>query len=524
MAAAKVIRDYKDGAWLVDLAPISSNELVAREITEVLNIPEVANKAIVDTLVSNIRDMNLLIILDNCEHLIKTCSEIAGKLLQSVPGLHILATSREALNVTGEKVWRVPSLTLLDPKTILDVEYAKSSEAVLMFIDRARLNNPEFELQTENVNEVATICHKLDGIPLAIELVASRTRYMNTEMILDRFSDRFDSLSSSDPGISKRQQTLQSTIEWSYNLLTEDEKALFSRLSVFSGGFDLSAVEEVCSDDQLQKEDILELLSRLVDRSMVYTVKDPDLSMRYTLLETLRQFAQQVLQTSDGETDIRNRHLQYYLKLAEESYAERMEFQHKWMKKLEAEHDNMIASLNWSEVHAVDQFVRLSAALAWYWSSHSYFSLGMDYLERALSMDVKESEAYAHALYGLGMFLWFTGDFKEAEKRYGLNVKNGLKYKNEVLASIDLQGIAFAVGGQKRWAKAIRLNAAARENARALGAALPDSVYFWREWLDTYIGGARQELGQDLTSKYEEEGIAMGFDKAVEYALNFDQN
>jgi len=642
--AVQLVPDYEDGVWFVDLAPIADGDLVANEFMEVLEIKEIPKQQNINTLINQIKEKSLLIILDNCEHLLSACTEITSKLLQSAPGLKILVTSREALNISGEQVWRVPSLSLPNIKTIPDVENAKESEAVLMFIDRARLNNTEFDLVTENVKEVVTICNKLDGIPLAIELVASRTRFMSIQMILDRLSDRFDRLSSSDPGVSKRQQTLQSTIEWSYNLLSEEEKLLYTRLGVFVGGFDISAVEEVCADDQLLKESILDLLSRLVDRSMVYISKCRDQSIRYALLETLRQFAQQLLQSADEKDDIRNRHLQYYLKLAEESYAERTEFQQKWMKKLDLDHDNMIAALNWSEIHSVDSFVRLSAALAWYWSIHTYFLLGMDYLERALSMDVKKSEFYARAQYGLGMFLWFTGDlsrgieileyslklmrkfnclseeasiltelsrlyhttrdhetgmkysqqsieiaksignpglinsclcivcmshifvkqyktalplaeeviassanleqpivlltahhfyndcdlgtgnFEEAEKGYGMNIERAIKYGNEVTATIELQGVALSVAAQKRWVKAIRLNAAAKENASVLGTILPEKIEFWGEWVDTYIGGARKELAEEMTLKCEEEGRAMGFDKAVAYALDFDQD
>ena len=301
-----------------------------------------------------------------------------------------------------------------------------------MFIDRARLNNPEFELVTENVDEVTTICNKLDGIPLAIELVASRTKYMDTKMILQRFSDRFDQISSSDPGISIRQQTLQSTIEWSFNLLSENEKVLFARLAVFSGGFEISSAEEVCADDQLPKEEILDLLSGLVDRSMVYTLKGPDQSIRYTLLETLRQFALQLLQTSDKEAIFRNKHMQYYLNLAEESFVERMESQHKWMRKLTIEQDNMLAALNWADHHSPEQFIKLSGALGWFWNITSYLSLGTDYLERALSKDVEKTEAAAAALQGLGMFQWWIGDIARGIELLEESLKLFHHFNNEV--------------------------------------------------------------------------------------------
>jgi predicted ATPase len=642
--ANKLTEDYLDGVWFVDLAPIASGDQVAKEITEVLKIKEVPNQPIIETLIEKIKDKNLLIILDNCEHLVKACAEIAVNLVQSVPKLKILATSREALCITGEQVWRVPSLTLIDPKTIIDVERAKDSEAVLLFADRARMNNPEFELETANVNEVVTICNKLDGIPLALELVASRTRHMNTHMILERFSDRFDQLSSSDPGISQRQQTLQATIEWSYNLLSASEKILFVRLAVFSGGFDIEAAEEVCSDDQLPKETILDKLSRLVDRSLVYTVKGTEQSMRYNRLETLRQFGHQKLQSQREEGVIMDRHLQYYLRMAEAAHDEQIESQLKWLNKLEQEHDNLITALSWSDKHSPEKFVRLSGALAWFWSMHSHISEGKDYLERAMFKDDGRSEAYARVLYGLAMIVFYFGEiprsielldeslkiwrqlenlyeqaivlsyfsfvlsasgdqetglkyseesveiarkignpilinyclidlcqsyihsnqydrarpmieefldsadeqkqsdliirarrflgdcalckenYKESEKGYGLALETALKYGNMLDAAWELQCIALSVSGQSRWAKAIRLNAAAREKLRILGVNLYGLIKFYDEKIDTYIGEAREKLGEERTRVHEKEGQSMGFEAAVEYALDFTKD
>ena len=198
----------------------------------------------------------------------------------------------------------------------------------------------------ENVTEVVTICNKLDGIPLAVELVASRTRHMDPKMILDRFGDRFEKVTSSDPGISKRQQTLQATIEWSYNLLSDSEKLLFIRLSVFFGGFDLAAAEEVCSDDQLPKEFILETLSALVDRSLVYTMKATDQSMRYNCLEILRQFGHHLIKESTDQDALNKKHFHYYLSLAEEAYLEQYEEQLKWLNTLDIEEDNVMSALS----------------------------------------------------------------------------------------------------------------------------------------------------------------------------------
>ena len=642
--AIQLVPDFRDGVWFVDLSPITDEALVSKEIMEVLSISEVPNQAIIDTLIDTIKEKNQLIILDNCEHLIKSCAEIAHKLMQSVPGLKILATSRESLNISGEKVWRVPSLTLLDPKTIINVDQAKDSEAVLLFTDRAQLNNPEFELEPENVNEVATICKMLDGIPLAVELVASRTRHMNPKMILERFSDRFDQIASSDPGTSKRQQTLQSTIEWSYNLLSEDEKRLFARLAVFTGGFDITAAEEVCSDDQLPKESVLDLLSRLLDRSLVYSVKGTDQEMRYNRLETLRQFAIQKLQLQKEEDKFRSQHLHFFLKMAERAYGEQYESELKWLNKLDEEHDNLIAALNWSHTQSYENFIILSSYLGWFWNSRAHLLLGIEYIEKVLSSDDIESEGYARNLCGLGGLLWFraehsralnyftksleiwrqrknmfeeaivlqnlckttnssgdfetgmkyglkgleiarkigkpglinacllsvcaaltwsqkyekvkpllkellhysekleqptgilmahhfssdtalgTGNFEEAEIQYSQTISVGTKFGMTNQVAIDMQGVAFALAAQSRWAKSIRLDAAARKTQKQLGFTTEGIAEFWDQWIETYLKGARKEVGEELTRQYEEEGIAMGFDKAVEYALDFEKD
>jgi len=643
-ASIQLVPDFRDGVWFVDLSPITDEALVSKEFMEVLSISEVPNQAIIDTLIDTIKEKNQLIILDNCEHLIKSCAEIVHKLMQSVPGLKILATSRESLNISGEKVWRVPSLTLLDPKTTINVDQAKNSEAVLLFTDRARLNNPEFELEPGNVNEVVTICKMLDGIPLAVELVASRTRHMNPKMILERFSDRFDQVASSDPGTSKRQQTLQSTIEWSYNLLSEDEKRLFDRLAVFSGGFEITAAEEVCSDDQLPKESVLDLLSRLLDRSLVYSVKGTDQEMRYNRLETLRQFAIQKLQLQKEEEKFRRQHLHFFLKMAETAYGEQYESELKWLNKLDEEHDNLFAALNWSHTQSYENFITLSGYLGWFWNNRSHFLLGIEYIEKVLSSDDIESEGYARNLCGLGGLLWFraehsralnyftksleiwrqrknmfeeaivlqnlckttnasgdfetsmkyglkgldmareigkpglinacllsvcaaltwsqkyekvkpllkellhyseeleqptgilmahhfssdtalgTGNFEEAEKQYSQTISIATKFGMTHQVAIDLQGVAFALAAQFRWAKSIRLDAVARKTQKQFGFTTEGIAEFWDQWIETYLKGARKEVGEELTQQYEEEGIAMGLDKAVEYALDFDRD
>jgi non-specific serine/threonine protein kinase len=638
--AAQLVMEFEDGIWFVNLAPIISEDRVVREIAEALTITEVSEKSLMETIIEAIKEQKLLIILDNCEHLIKTCTEIADQLIQSSSNLKILCTSRQSLGITGEQVWRIPSLSLLDPKTIIDLESVKESEAVLLFNDRARLKNPEFELEDENVLEVVTICNKVEGIPLAVELVASRTSHMDPKIILERFADRIEKVTSSDPRASKRQQTLHATIEWSYNLLSDSEKLLFERLSVFSGGFDIVAAEEVCSNDCLPKDIILDTLSKLVDRSLVYTMKAADQSMRYNCLETLRQFGLQVIKQRSEEEALKKRHLQYYLAMADEAYQEQYEEQLRWLNKIDTEEDNLMTALEWSKENLPEEFSLLSGSLSWYWRTNSKIVLARGYLEWALSIETNRPEVRARALNGLGYFMWYFSreegiglleesldiwtslnnlqeeayclagvcelytvnksefeiglnygekalelarkigkqgfinhclkavcqllvhsklfeqglpyveeliihseklsqpfgimagrhfhsdcalgvkDFQEAEKRYGLGIQTAMKYGNDFIAMADLQGVAFAVSGQSRWAKSLRLNAAANAKAKSIGVNLYGVVEFWDEWIDTYIEGAKKEVGQELAGQYEEEGIEMGFEKAAEYALD----
>lgn len=642
--AATLVRDFEDGVWFVDLSPLTKDEQVAGEILEVLKISETPGQSIAETLIEKIGDQNLLIVLDNCEHLLKGSGEICTQLLQSLAGLRILTTSREALRIIGEKIWRIPSLTLLDPKTVIDLESVKSSEAVMLFKDRARLKNPEFELETGNVNDVVSICSKLDGIPLAVELVASRIAHLPPKKILERFEDRFDLISSSDPGISFRQQTLHATIEWSYHLLSESEKYLFERISVFSGGFELEAAEEVCSDDHLSKEKVLEALSRLVDRSMVYTLKGNDQTLRYNRLETLRQFGQQKLRSRNEEEQIRSGHLDYYIKVAREAYEEQFEAQQKWAAWYEAEQDNIFSALNWAEYNSMEKFAELAGLVSWIWRTRSGSREEKTYLEKALTKSEKNQINHARITCRIGLMTWYSGDvktglsymfesleiwrkldipkeiastlgeiselllhsgdyetalkysqegldiakitgiqglinhcqvylctilvhtkqyekgrplveevlieaeklnqlhviegayhllgdctlgmgdFEEGEKRYARGIEVSYGQGNVMYAATDIQGVGFAVAGQGRWAKAIRLDAAAREKYTELGFSIDGMLAFWDEWIETYIGGAVKEVGEELAQQYRDEGKAMSFEEAVAYALDFEKD
>jgi non-specific serine/threonine protein kinase len=640
-AVAKMDKDFSDGIWFVDLAPLEEEELVIKKLMTTLGFSEAPGREMIDIVVEKIREKKLLILLDNCEHLIRTCTIIANKLIESVPGLSLLVTSREALNIKGEKIWLIPSLTLTDPEAIIDVEQASRSEAVSLFTDRARLSNSGFELVEKNVSTVSTICQRVDGIPLAIELVASRVRHMDTKTMLNRLFEKIDTLPSLDQGTTDRHRTIHAAIEWSYNLLSEEEKSLFRSLSVFAGGFDLNAAEEVCAKETLPKERILDLLSQLVEKSMIQTVYQPGQEMRYRLLETLQRYAS-ILLVNEGEIEeIRKKHLEYFTRMAEEAYQEQFESTADWLPKLKQENDNLISALNWADQNCPEGFRLLAGYLPWFWVFASNLLSGKQYLEKAFSRGSEETEAYARNLYGLGyltfyfknietvlklldesLSLWhrfknpfeeavvlsllsmchqqlkdfkksfnyseqsldlarevgkpglisyalgylciamvhssqFTEalphveellassenlnqtsgimaarhlhsdcalglkDFVEAEKRYGLATQTAIKCGSLFQSYADLQGIAFALSGQARWAKSLIINAMALKMFKSIGVEIYGIWPLWDEFIDTYIGRARKEVGEELAQQYEEEGKAMGFDKAVEYALDF---
>ena len=642
--ASMLIEEYIDGVWFIDLAPIKDPILVSKEISEVLNIKEDPNKPIVNTLIESIKDKSLLILLDNCEHLIQECAEIAHKLLNTVKGIRILATSREALNIQGEVVWRIPLLSFPITDSIKDIKEINQFEAIRLFVDRAGSNQPGFTLNPQNVSSVTQICRRIDGIPLAIELAASRIRHLGPKAILERLEEQFKLLSSSSRTGPERQQTLKATIDWSYKLLSKQEQLLFKRLSVFVGNFNLEAIEEVCSDKKLKKDNIIEVISQLVDKSLVISENLEDESVRYKCLVPIQQYSLQKLIECGDEKEQREQHLSYYLNMAEDAYKEQFESQLKWLNKLEVEHKNLLSALNWSDYHSPEEFIVLSGALAWFWRGHSHIILGKDYLEKASSKVVGKSEEYARVLFGLAIILGLTQDvarvmdlmneslgiwrksknlreeawvlseisepyfrngdyetslkyceqsleiarkvdnpglinhcliylcqvfvhskqydhgrplveellassekleyifgiesarhylgdcalgtknFKEAENRYALGIETALKYGMIALAAFDLQGVAFALSGQLRLAKSIRLDAAARELMRNLGGTVDGLYKFWDDWIDTYIGGAREILGEELTRKYEDEGKNMGFEASVEYAMNFDKD
>jgi predicted ATPase len=271
-----------------------------------------------------------------------------ASLLESCSYLRILTTSREALGVSGEVIWPVSLLSVPDPKRLPTQARLEGYESVRLFVDRARQRAPAFALRPENVQAVAQICARLEGLPLAIELAAARIRMLPPRALLDRLSDRLKLLSGGPRDFSEKQRTLRSTIEWSHNLLSEDEQGLFRRLSAFSGGWTLEAVEAVCSGGAIEQEDVLDLLGGLVDKSLVVVRWITDGAVRYRMLESIRQYARERLEVSGEADEVRDRHATFFLALAEEAEPQLAgPGQRVWVERLEGEHDNLREALSW---------------------------------------------------------------------------------------------------------------------------------------------------------------------------------
>lgn len=309
--AADVLDRYPEGVWWVDLAGLTDPALVPSAAASAMSIVEIHGMELTDTLARFIGAKSMLLILDNCEHLLSACAELADQLLKACPSLAILSTSREPLGIGGERSWRVPSMTVPDERDVVGIEALGQYEAVQLFIERAGRSRQGFSVTNENAPALAQICFRLDGIPLAIELAAARVRVFTPQQISEGLTDRFHLLTAGAKTVMPRQQTLQASVDWSYFLLSGSERALLNRLSVFSGGFTFEAAEEVCSGEGIEKQQVLDLLSQLVDKSLV-VMEEAAGASRYRLLETVRQYATDRLSESGQEDLLRARHRDYF--------------------------------------------------------------------------------------------------------------------------------------------------------------------------------------------------------------------
>jgi len=394
--ANDVLNQYPDGVWLVELAPVSDPLLIPRTIAIAIGLRDEPHRPVIDMLLlcDYLHDKELLLILDNCEHLVEACAQLADWLLHACPKIRILASSREALGISGETLHLVSSLQLPDLLSPLTVESLSQCEAVRLFTERALAATQNFRLTNQNAASVAQICHHLDGIPLAIELAAGKIRALSAQQIAQRLDDRFNLLTGGSRTAQPRHQTLQAAIEWSYNLLPPIEQTLFRRLSVFVNGWTLEAAESVCSDKDtitkaaLKTGDILELLTQLVNKSLVMTAEEYG-EVRYHMLETIRQFGGNKLDEANESESLSDRHLEYCLQLTEtaEPHLRRAE-QIGWLRRLDAEHENLRAALAWTiGKPSAEPALRLAGALGIFWHMRAYWLEGAKWLVQVLNKE-----------------------------------------------------------------------------------------------------------------------------------------
>ena len=444
--AADSLEQFPDGVWFVEFAALADPSLVPQAVASMLGIIEEPGKPITRTLSEHLKHKRLLLLLDNCEHLLDVCANLADTLLRQCPGVQVLASSREALGISGEQTYGVPSLSLPDRKEVQTPQTLSTYESVQLFIDRALAVRADFLVTNRNAPALASLCHHLDGIPLAIELAAARVRSLAVEEIDGRLDQRFRLLTGGSRTALPRHQTLRSLVDWSYDLLHDAEKLLLQRLSVFVGGWTLVAAERVCAGQGAQDWETLDLLTSLSDKSLV-VAEENDGQYRYRLLETVRQYARDRLGESGGDAAVRERHRDYFLALVEEVDPKLAGAQQaEWLQHLEAEHENLRAGLNWSleEAGSVGG-LRVCGALRRFWVARGHLSEGRAWCERMLSKTATEqrTQERAKTLDAAGELAFHQSDYPAARalNEESLAIKQELGDRTGTAASLSNLGV-----------------------------------------------------------------------------------
>jgi predicted ATPase/DNA-binding CsgD family transcriptional regulator len=524
--AGELLDAFPDGVWFVELAPLADPAFVPSTLASVLSVPEQPGRPLIATLTDYLRDKHLLLILDNCEHLIEASARLADALLHAVPLLKILTSSREALGIGGEVAWRVPSLEVPNPTDQLPIESLTQYAAVRLFVERAALALPTFALTPSNAPAVAQVCRRLDGMPLAIELAATRVKALSAEQIAARLDDRFRLLTTGSRTAVPRQQTLRAAMDWSYGLLTEPERVLLRRLSVFAGGWTLDAAEEVCADDaaaglapsytgqpqggqpqglRLQQTDVLDLLTRLVEKSLVVAEEQAG-EARHRMLETIRQYAREKLLESDETNAIRDRHLSFFLRLAEDAEphligaAEAI-----WFARLERDYANLRAAYEWSlQEPDASHGMRLASALFMLWNVRGGME-GVDWLVRSVSRPeaAAPSLVRANALHATAHLLRNMGETVRSIPyvEESLVICRALEYQPGVARALYQLGVNAMVQGDLKTSKSLL------EQSLAIREGLDSNVItfiYFNLGLIAAVGG-----DYDATRTYAEQAMTV---------------
>ncbi len=487
-AAAEVLDDYPDGVWFVELAPLSDPRSVPQAVASVLGVKEEAGGAVLDALIRFLRDKTLLLVLDNCEHVVQACAELARQVLQFAPAVKLLASSRDALQTAGETVIHVPPLAAPDAGATITPATLAQIDAVRLFIDRACAAQPAFRVTDKNAAAVAAICRRLDGIPLALELAAARTRALSVEAIAARLDDRFKLLVSGDRTVLPRQRTLRALIDWSYDLLSAPERRLFARLSVFAGGWSLEAAEAVGADCDNDPSAVLDLLVQLVEKSLVLADVEGG---RYRMLDTVRQYAHERLAESGEMAAASDRHLAVYLGLAEDARTRLAgPEQPTWLARLDLERDNLLAAHRWAlqSPQGSAPGLRLVFALRPYLIQRGLLILGHRLAVEALAHPQAAARdlVRCQALHVAGQLCCFLGRYGEAVPllRESLAIAEEIGDAGRVMSvqqplGMALHGLGDIDGARTYFEQAVRL-AERGGQPRPLAAAVNALAQFHR--------------------------------------------
>ncbi len=450
----ELLGEYADGIWWIELAALNDSALVLQAIARALGVRETRGESLAETLLDFLRTRNALLLLDNCEHLIGACARVTDEILAHCAQVKILATSREALNVHGEAVYQVPTLGVPHTETVSLAALLLEFEAVRLFVERARGVNAQFALTEQNAFAVAQIVRQLDGIPLAIELAAARVNALTAEQIAARLDDRFALLSQGARTALPRQKTLRALIDWSYDLLNEAERALFRRLCIFAGGWTLDAAETICGEPTAKASAVLDLLTRLVDKSLViFDGQDSD--GRYRFLETIREYAAERLESEREAETVRARHFRYWVTYAAEREPNLWgAVQVEWVNRFERERDNFRAALAWGLNQDAAQVrhdtLALTIHLARFWVLHNHYAEGIAAYHAALA---HASDApllqRARAVNRMGDLLWRSGQMDEtvAAIEPNVNVLEMMDAPLELGDALHVLGTAMYVRG-----------------------------------------------------------------------------
>ena len=547
--AAELLDQFPDGVWLVELAAISDPALVPNSLAQIWNLRKESDKSTIHVLLEYLKSKKTLLLLDNCEHLLHACASLAESLLRSCPGVQILATSREAMAIQGEMTTRVPSLSLPKTSATETAESLSQYEAVRLFVDRAVFHSPNFEVSNENAPDVAQLCIRLDGIPLAIELAAARVKSLSVSEINRRLDNRFKFLTTGSRTALPRQQTLRALIDWSYDLLSPLEKTLLNRLAVFAGGWTLEGAEEVCTDDQLERWEVFDTLSSLIDQSLVLaetavqehplaraalasargakpTVElsnydsnhpTPDLAgeTRYRLLLTVRQYAQDRLEENPDSADTMKKFVEYFVHLSDGGHDKvRGKDGLIWIRRFEREHDNFRAALKTSmaQASASDQMnaatVKIAGNLGYFWYLRGLLEEGSSWLHQALALPILPGQERARIRL-IGAATWIAHVQGEATRSQQLatemiDLATAENDPQQLSMAYNLMGLILTVaGGQMAEAREYL------EKALAISRTLPNMGRSRASI--TNLGFIAAEMGDYPAAKeYIEEGLWLG--------------